>query len=87
MSGCCLSSEDREARRIDKRISAEMRKHKRDSRKEVKLLLLGAGESGKSTFIKQVRVRCFISGGKIRIGLIAEASGSYYYGHINCINR
>ena len=56
MSGCCLSSEDREARRIDKRISAEMRKHKRDSRKEVKLLLLGAGESGKSTFIKQVKI-------------------------------
>jgi GTPase SAR1 family protein len=56
MLDCCISSEEREARKIDKRINRELRKYKHQSRKEFKLLLLGTGESGKSTFIKQMRI-------------------------------
>ncbi len=56
MFDCCISPDEREARKVDKRINAELRKYKRQTRKEYKLLLLGAGESGKSTFIKQMRI-------------------------------
>ncbi|KAM8866584.1 guanine nucleotide-binding protein subunit alpha-14 [Synchiropus splendidus] len=56
MAGCCLSAEDRENQRINEEIEKQLRKDKKDSRRELKLLLLGTGESGKSTFIKQMRI-------------------------------
>ena len=56
MMDCCLSSEEKEAKMIHKRIEREMTKQKRMARNETKLLLLGTGESGKSTFIKQMRI-------------------------------
>ncbi|KAI1900124.1 hypothetical protein AGOR_G00046790 [Albula goreensis] len=57
MAGCCcLSAEDRENRRINEEIEKQLRRDKKDSRRELKLLLLGTGESGKSTFIKQMRI-------------------------------
>lgn len=40
------------SRKIDKMLELD----KRNRRKLVKLLLLGAGESGKSTFLKQMRI-------------------------------
>lgn len=43
-------------RRISKDIDRLLRQEKRDSYKEKKLLLLGTGEAGKSTFVKQMRI-------------------------------
>ncbi|MBN3289439.1 GNA14 protein, partial [Polypterus senegalus] len=56
MAGCCLSAEERECQRINQEIDRQLRRDKKDSRRELKLLLLGTGESGKSTFIKQMRI-------------------------------
>ncbi|XP_029916805.1 guanine nucleotide-binding protein subunit alpha-14 [Myripristis murdjan] len=56
MAGCCTSAEDRENQRINEEIEKQLRRDKKDSRRELKLLLLGTGESGKSTFIKQMRI-------------------------------
>ena len=57
---CCCDSEIEENYKLQKRINKEIEKQlKRDqyeARKTLKLLLLGTGESGKSTFIKQLRI-------------------------------
>ncbi|XP_060618153.2 guanine nucleotide-binding protein subunit alpha-14 isoform X1 [Anolis sagrei] len=53
---CCLSAEERATRSLSLEIERRLRQDKRDARKELKLLLLGTGESGKSTFIKQMRI-------------------------------
>jgi GTPase SAR1 family protein len=53
---CCLSEEAREQKRINQEIEKQLQRDKRNARRELKLLLLGTGESGKSTFIKQMRI-------------------------------
>ncbi|XP_040564707.1 guanine nucleotide-binding protein G(q) subunit alpha isoform X2 [Lepeophtheirus salmonis] len=53
---CCLSEEQKEQKRINAEIERQLRRDKREARRELKLLLLGTGESGKSTFIKQMRI-------------------------------
>uniref|UniRef100_A0A3B3ZGC8 Guanine nucleotide-binding protein subunit alpha n=1 Tax=Periophthalmus magnuspinnatus TaxID=409849 RepID=A0A3B3ZGC8_9GOBI len=53
---CCLNPEAKEARRINGEIERQLRRDKKNARREFKLLLLGTGESGKSTFIKQMRI-------------------------------
>lgn len=46
MAGCCVSAEDRENQRINEEIEKQLRKDKKDSRRELKLLLLGEHPQG-----------------------------------------
>lgn len=41
MAGCCVSGEDKENQRINEEIEKQLRRDKKDSRRELKLLLLG----------------------------------------------
>eukprot|EP00761_Pharyngomonas_kirbyi_P014571 gb/GECH01014601.1/.p1 GENE.gb/GECH01014601.1/~~gb/GECH01014601.1/.p1 ORF type:complete len:359 (+),score=84.59 gb/GECH01014601.1/:1-1077(+) len=55
--GVCLGKDsDDPDRQTDKKISQGIRQDKRIRDREIKLLLLGAGESGKSTIFKQMKI-------------------------------
>ncbi|XP_061392940.1 guanine nucleotide-binding protein subunit alpha-11-like, partial [Musca vetustissima] len=50
---CCFMSE---ASRINMQINSQLRRSQKEEGAKIKLLLLGTGESGKSTFIRQMRI-------------------------------
>ena len=54
--GCTLSAEDKQAAERSKQIDKQLRVEGERASREVKLLLLGAGESGKSTIVKQMKI-------------------------------
>jgi GTPase SAR1 family protein len=54
--GCTVSQEDRDAFDRNKQIERELKANKDHQKKEIKVLLLGAGESGKSTVVKQMKI-------------------------------
>lgn len=56
MLTCCLSGSEREKKRVNQLIEKQIEKEKKYLRKEIKLILFGTEESGKSTFIKQIRI-------------------------------
>jgi len=49
-------TEDREARALCNSIDKDLSIRAKEIRNEMKLLLLGASESGKSTFVKQMKI-------------------------------
>ncbi|XP_070299184.1 guanine nucleotide-binding protein G(i) subunit alpha-1-like isoform X2 [Salvelinus sp. IW2-2015] len=53
--GCTLSTDDKQAQERSKMIDRNLRDDGEKAAREVKLLLLGAGESGKSTIVKQMK--------------------------------
>ena len=53
---CYDTDEDKSQRRTSRAIDRQLEKDKLQYRRTVKILLLGSGESGKSTFLKQMRI-------------------------------
>jgi len=54
--GCTMSQAEAAAMKRNKEIEDQLHRDMQRMRQEVKLLLLGAGESGKSTIVKQMKI-------------------------------
>lgn len=54
--GCASSAEERAAIARSKQIERNLKEDGIQAAKDIKLLLLGAGESGKSTIVKQMKI-------------------------------
>lgn len=54
--GSCLSIDDKASREQSEAIDKQIEEDSRKLRKECKILLLGSGESGKSTVVKQMKI-------------------------------
>ncbi|KAL7004825.1 guanine nucleotide-binding protein subunit alpha [Cystobasidiomycetes sp. EMM_F5] len=76
--GCGASkSDDDDAKRRNDAIEAQLKQDKATAKKEIKMLLLGAGESGKSTIVKQMR---------LNYGYPFEENERLGYREVMCLN-
>jgi guanine nucleotide-binding protein G(i) subunit alpha len=73
--GICFSKPTSESKRINDEIERRLQKDREQNMTEVKMLLLGAGESGKSTILKQMKL--------INEGGYTERELKYFRGIIN----
>ncbi|KAF7261005.1 hypothetical protein EG68_01861 [Paragonimus skrjabini miyazakii] len=53
---CFWTEEARTQQRLNREIERQLQKDRSAGKNEIKLLLLGTGEAGKSTFVKQMRI-------------------------------
>jgi guanine nucleotide-binding protein subunit alpha-12 len=54
--GCCLTEQEKSQRARSRLIDKQLAKDRMQLRRTIKILLLGSAESGKSTFLKQMRI-------------------------------
>jgi len=54
--GCCQTDEDKSQLGQNRIIEKQLARDRVLLRRTIKILLLGSGESGKSTFLKQMRI-------------------------------
>ncbi|MFH4982276.1 hypothetical protein AB6A40_008985 [Gnathostoma spinigerum] len=54
--GSCASRDQKEQKRLNRKIDEQIKRDQSATLRVIKLLLLGAGESGKSTILKQMRI-------------------------------
>lgn len=59
---CCLSEEAKEAKRINDEIERTLRRDKKDSRRELKLLLLGTRTERRRHDMKKSRLSALLTG-------------------------
>ncbi|XP_036923244.1 guanine nucleotide-binding protein G(z) subunit alpha [Sturnira hondurensis] len=82
--GCRQSSEEKEAARRSRRIDRHLRSESQRQRREIKLLLLGTSNSGKSTVVKQMKI---IHSGGFNLEACREYKPLIIYNAIDSLTR
>lgn len=82
--GCRQSSEEKEAARRSRRIDRHLRSESQRQRREIKLLLLGTSNSGKSTIVKQMKI---IHSGGFNLEACKEYRPLIIYNAIDSLTR